>query len=196
MRLDVITPATVEPLTLAEAKLHLRVTWAKEDDLINRLIVGARQAFERDTGRQLITATYEGFIDGFPQFDDKAIDISKPPLLAVNSVTYFDPSNVLQTWLAAEYTAKAFSGPFARRGMVYPSGLNQYPLARRIPNAITINFDAGYGATAADVPDDIKEALLGWIAFHYVNREPVVTGTIATKIPGLGFDPWLEYDFG
>lgn len=196
MRLSITTPPTVEPLLLSEAKLHLRVSHAKEDALINRLIVGSREAFERETGRQLLTATYDGFLDDFPQFDHQAIDIAKPPLLAVNAVNYFDSSGTSQTWPAAEYTAQAFSGPFARRGMLFPKPDIQYPLARRIPNAVTVGFDAGYGATAGDVPDDIKEALLGWIAFHYVNREPVVTGTIATKIPGLGFDPWIEYDFG
>lgn len=196
MRLSVTTPAAVEPLDLTETKLYLRVSHVKEDALINRLIVGARQAFERDTGRQLITATYDGFLDAFPPFDRQAIDIFQPPLLAVNAVTYFDSSGISQTWSAAEYTAQPFSGSFARRGMLSPKPDFQYPLARRMPNAVTVDFDAGYGATAADVPDDIKEALLGWISFHYLNREPVVTGTIATRIPGLGFEPWLEYDFG
>lgn len=196
MRLSVTTPSTVEPLELSEAKLHLRVSHAKEDSLINRLISGSREAFERLTGRQLITATYDGFLDRFPQFDHQAINILKPPLLAVNAVTYFDSSGASQTWPAPEYIAQVFVGPFARKGMLSPNPDDQYPLARRMPNAVTIDFDAGYGPAAADVPDDIKDALLGWIAFHYVNREPVVTGTIATKIPGLGFDPWIEYDFG
>lgn len=53
-----ITPATDEPVTLAEAKEHLRVTHAEDDDLIERLITGAREFVEQQTGRALAAASY------------------------------------------------------------------------------------------------------------------------------------------
>ncbi len=56
--LTTITPATVEPVTLAEAKEHLRVTHAEDDDLIGRLITGAREFVEQQTGRALAAASY------------------------------------------------------------------------------------------------------------------------------------------
>ena len=56
MRSTLITGPIDEPITLAEAKAHLRVTIDNEDDLITRLIKGARESFERETGRQLLTA--------------------------------------------------------------------------------------------------------------------------------------------
>ncbi len=189
MRLSLVTPATIEPLTLQEAKDHLRVDFAKEDAVINRLIAGARQAFERDTPRQLSTATYKGFLDRFPRFDREPIEIAKPPLLTVAAVIYFDTSGVLQTWAASEYTVEAFAGPFAQRGMLFPKPDDVYPQTRWIPNAVTIDFDAGYGAVASDVPFEITEALLGWIGHHYNNREAVI-------VPWPGFDPWRDADFG
>lgn len=193
MRLSLVTPSTVEPLSLPEAKEHLRVSWAKEDGLINRLIAGARQAFEQHTGRQLLTASWKGFLDRFPP--GLEIDIAMPPLLIVSAVTYVDTSGVPQTWSAAEYDVEAFVGPNAQRGMITPKPDYQYPLTWRTRNAVTIEFDAGYGATAGTVPAEIKEALLGWISYHYLNREPVVTGTIATKLPDMGFEPWVDLGF-
>lgn len=53
-----VTPATVEPVTLEEAKAHLRVDHDADDGLISSLITAAREAVERFTGRALAVATY------------------------------------------------------------------------------------------------------------------------------------------
>ena len=196
MALSRTTDPTIEPLLLPETKLHLRVSFTKDDSLISRLIVGARQAIEKRTRLQLTTATWRQFFDAFPQFDHERIEIGKAPLLSVDAVNYIDTSGVLQTWPAAEYTVEAFSGPDAERGVVFPKPDMEYPQTRRIPNAVTIDFDAGYGATAADVPDEIKEALLAWIGHHYNNRELVIVGQTAARVPELGFEPWQDADFG
>ena len=188
MALSLITSSTVEPLTLTEAKDHLRVSFTKEDGLIKGLIVGAREAFERDTGRQLLTATWKQFFDAFPQFDHEKIEIARPPLLSVATVSYVDTSGVLQTWSASEYTVEAFTGPNAERGVVFPNPDDEYPSTRRRPNSVITDFDAGYGATADDVPGEIKQALLVWIGHRYNNRESVI-------IPWPGFDPWRDADF-
>jgi len=196
LRLSIITPSTIEPLTLEEAKDHLRVDFTKEDGKISGLIIGAREAFERDTGRQLLTATLKGFLDGFPEFDREPIEIARPPLLSVAAVNYIDTSGVSQTWAASEYEVEAFSGPFAQRGMLNPKPDETYPQTRRIANAVTVDFDAGYGAAAIDVPFEIKEALLAWIGLHYNNRELVIVGQTAARVPMLGFEPWQDADFG
>lgn len=195
MRLSLITSSNIEPLTLKEAKEHLRVDFDKEDVHITKLIASAREAFERDTGRQLLTATYDGFLDRFPMFDVERIEIARPPLLSVTTVNYIDTSGVSQTWADTEYTEEAYVGPFAQRGEIYPSSDETYPDERRIRNAVTIRFDAGYGPAASDIPLEIKEALLGWIGYRYNNREMVITGVNATEMPGLGFESWQDQDF-
>lgn len=196
MRFSRVTSPTIEPLSLAETKDHLRVDFAKEDALISRLIAGAREAFEDNTPRQLLTATWKEFFDAFPQFDSERIEIGKAPLLSVASVKYVDTSGVEQTWSAAEYTVEVFSGEKAPRGELFPKPDEVYPSTRRIPNAVTIEFDAGYGALQSDVPSGIKDVLLAWIGHHYNNRELVIVGQTAARMPLLGFEPWQDADFG
>lgn len=57
--LTVISPATTEPVTVEEAKQHLRVTHSADDDLIARLISSAREVIEMQTGIALAAADYE-----------------------------------------------------------------------------------------------------------------------------------------
>lgn len=61
--LRVVTQATVEPVTLDEAKLHLRAD-DDSDTLIGALITAAREIVERQTGYALAAASYEWTPEG------------------------------------------------------------------------------------------------------------------------------------
>ena len=66
MPLQLVTPPAEEPVSLADAKLHLRVDFTDDDALITSLIAAARQAAETLTGRQIVTARWKLVLDSFP----------------------------------------------------------------------------------------------------------------------------------
>lgn len=77
-----------EPITLEEAKSHLRVDIEDDDNLILNLITAARQKAESILKRALITQTWIYYPDDFP--DKDYIELPMPPLQSVSSVTYTD----------------------------------------------------------------------------------------------------------
>src|SRR5262249_39302763 len=60
-----ITPPTGEPLTLAEAKAHLRLDVADDDTYVNTLITAARQYTEEVCWRGILAQTWELVLPGF-----------------------------------------------------------------------------------------------------------------------------------
>ena len=54
MSLTLVSPPAAEPVTLAEAKSHLKLDTSDEDTLIASLITAARARAEWHTGRALV----------------------------------------------------------------------------------------------------------------------------------------------
>ncbi len=85
MGVSIITQPTVEPVSLEEAKLYLRVDATSEDDLISSLIQAAREYVETHTRRTLIYTTYRYTLDTFPgwnglNFTSQPIELPKYPV--------------------------------------------------------------------------------------------------------------------
>lgn len=163
MSLELITGPAVEPVSLADAKAYLRVDTGDEDALIARLIAAARAAAERATGRAFMAQTWRLWLDLWP--DEWAIEIPRPPLIGVNSVTTYDASGNATVVDAESYLVDVVSVPgrIVFRNAVLP------PVSLREANAIAVEFDAGYG-DADDVPAGICAGVLAWIAHLYESR--------------------------
>jgi uncharacterized phiE125 gp8 family phage protein len=84
MSLVLITPPQVEPVSLAEAKLQLRLSTSDEDDLIMRLIVGARSMLEQQLHRALITQSWTYLLDRWPQ--GSAVPLPLAPVQSIDAV--------------------------------------------------------------------------------------------------------------
>lgn len=183
--LTLVTPPAIEPFTLAAAKSHLRITSADttDDDYIeDELIQAARERCETVTNRQLITATWDYKLDGFPA--SGVIVMPKPPLLTVTSVSYVDSNGASQTFSSTLYTVRVYAGPKAQRGTVALNYGQVWPVTRDQLDAVTIRFTCGYGATAASVPRRLVMAMKLDMGTLYANREDIVVGTIVTEMPG------------
>lgn len=185
MALRLITAPTVEPVTLVEAKAHLRVDHSDDDTLIGLLIESARHYIdgpEGFLGRAIITQTWELVLDEFPTNE---IRIPLPPLQSVTSVIYDDADGNEQTVDAADYAVDTASEP----GWVVPSTAG-WPTVFEGINAVRIRFVAGYAPSIdsppdlrANVPGSIKAALLLLIGALYEHREQTIVGQATTELP-------------
>lgn len=186
---SLITGPSVEPLDLEEVKKHLRFGSTTEDSLIDAWISAARQYFEDQTGRQLITATWEYWLDQFP--GDGEIELPHPPLqpqadgppaTGVVSVKYRDTSGVLQTWAASNYVVVAPQGPQASRGRVTLADGITWPSTQPIAGAVQIRYTAGYGRAAGDVPELIRTALYMLVG-HFHRHRADSTEAALSRLP-------------
>ena len=164
MSLQLITGPAIEPVTLAEAKAHLKVDTADDDALIATQIAAARARAEWHLGRALITQSWIQWRDCWPA--DGIIELSLPPLQSVTSVTTYARDNTPTMLDPGTYQVDAVSQP----GRIVFNCDVIPPLDLRRANAIAIAFTAGYGNAATDVPAPIREALLELIAFLYEHR--------------------------
>jgi len=149
--LKLITAPAEEPISIAEAKGHLRETSTGQDALIQGLIIAAREYAETYTRRRFITQTWELLRDCFPAF---GIEMPNAPLLSVVSITYLDTAGQAQVLDQSAYLVDIKTVP----GRISPAYGEVWPPTIAQMNAVTIQFTAGYGAAAA-VPQGIKAAL-------------------------------------
>lgn len=174
MSLKLITAPTAEPVTLTEAKAHLRVIGADEDTYITALIVAARQAAEHITGRALMAQTWELALDAFKA----GISLPRPPLASITSIKYLNDAGALTTMDASAYLLDDHSEP----ARLLPAYGATWPATRNQANAVLIRYVAGY-ANAAAVPQEIKSWILLRIGLLYENRESVVAGVSIAELP-------------
>jgi uncharacterized phiE125 gp8 family phage protein len=145
------TPPADEPVSLAEAKAHLRLTQDDEDGMISRLIVAARRLVEAQTGLVLIRQGWTVSLVRWP--DDRVIRLPLAPLISIDAV-----STGGAALGASHCEADTVAGEIRLlRGAIPPAG------------AVTVSLTAGFGA-ANDVPAPIRQALLMILAHLYEQR--------------------------
>ena len=172
MGLKLVTLPEIEPVTLIEAKAHLRLDTESDDAYVSALITAARERVELFLRRALIPQVFECTIDDFPA-RDRAIDLPRPPLRSVEWIRYLDTAGELQTLDPGTYTVDASSNEIGRIALAW----NRFwPFTRYTIYAVTIRFAAGYGDAAEDVPQAIRQGILIEVSNLYENREDVVVG--------------------
>lgn len=206
MGLQLVTAPTTEPITLTEAKLHLRESDTAQDTIIQSLISAARRHIEERCRRSLITQTWLRTLDQFPTAtsgsalwapfeigiprippgDATAGDLKRKwsgirlvrgPVISITSLQFYDSTGALQTIPPNQYELDT-TAPVA---IVCPTIANPWPTVRSQLNAVLVTYLSGYGPTPADVPSDITAALKLLLGAWYENREAIATsvGTMA-----------------
>lgn len=170
---------SVEPVTLAEVKAHLRVDGSDEDDLLSALIVGAREWAENYTGRAFVDRTLRVDIPDF--YDDILLPFA--PVSAIVSVQYWDTSSpsVQQTLSSDIYDLN--------RDTVYRKHGESWECVYPRPDAVSITFKAGYASNSSpediteNIPQSVKQAMLLAIGDMYENREGKIIGVSQSTNP-------------
>lgn len=178
MGLKLVAAAANNPVTLAEAKLHLRVDGSDDDTLIEALIPAAVDWAESWLGRALIDQTWDLYLDEFPD-DDAVIKIPLPPLIEVLGLYYLDSAGVEQTIAEADYVVDAYGDP----GRLLLTATGTWPTPKEVANAVRLRFRAGYLDTSVSPavdrpPAAIKAAVLLMIGDLYANREETLAGAV------------------
>ncbi len=178
---SVTTPPSVEPLDKPTVKRHLRLEadYLEEDDDLDRLIGAARRWAELQLQRRLITTAQQLTRDRFPRA--REIELPYGPVVSVELVEYTPDGGTPQVFDDTNYLlddSKRRARIVLERGRSWPSD------TLRAAAAVTVDYTSGFGAAAADVPADIRAALLLKIESLYNNRgeEVIGIGAVALRL--------------
>ena len=169
MGVYVITPAAPF-VTLDEAKAHLRVDYADDDDLISGMIAAACAEIDgpdgdlrRAIGEQTLELRVNGaFWECSPEFE-----LPFPPLIEVEEVGYLDADGDEQIVPSDDYIVIGGAG---RPAKIAPTFNGSWPSARRGMETIRVRYRAGYQSGVADVPAPLRQAVLLMVGQFYEHR--------------------------
>jgi hypothetical protein len=216
MATQLLVPPTMEPVSLDEAKEHLRVDQEADDAYITGLVIAARQLVEDDTRRALLTQDWQLTLpDAWPTtqtyvsqqsmgyYSDglssrigkpprKLVILPRPPVQSIVSVNYLVSDFTTTLMDPSQYRlSKLDSGEWAIRpaaGITWPSLVDD-------PEAATIVFRCGYGDRPGTIPEPLRIAMLLVIAQWYDNRMPLnlILRGQATELPNAYADLVFRY---
>lgn len=153
MTVTVKTPPSIEPVTRDECKIWARIDGTELDTEIDGLIIAARTSIESILNRSLITQTLIAYYDEF-RTDGRygRINLDAGPVQSITSVKYLDAGGTEQLLPGTDYNADIIS----MFPSIYPKPGTSFPATYPGPNAVYIEYVAGYGDVGADVPEALK----------------------------------------
>lgn len=165
--LTVVTPATGSVVCAADLREFLRLYDNESDAMLSDFEKDAVDYIERYTSRYLLTTTVDLKLDYFPC----VIELRRPPVQSVTSITYLDTNGDSQTLTSSKYTVDTDREP----GLIKPAYGETWPATYTELQAVTVRFVCGY-ADADSVPQGIKTAIKWHVSGNFNgcdNRERV-----------------------
>jgi uncharacterized phiE125 gp8 family phage protein len=191
-----LTAPGMEPVTVSNAKAQMRLTIPADDSLVALLITACREHAENLTRRAFVDQVIQVTYDGFPKLG-KRIELPRPPLTAVNSITYLDLNGVQQTLDPSQYIVHndsdlmpAYITPPANTS-TWPDTLNEVGGF----GCVQINCEVGWpivnGAPSTPLP--IQQWIMVRVATLYEQREGLYFAPgVAPAIPYAFIDGLLD----
>lgn len=171
----VTAPAT-SPVSLDEAKAHLRVDHDDDNSVITGFILAAVSHLDGQgvLGRAIITQTWAQWVSQSPGW----VRLTVGTFQSLTSVQYYDADNSIQTATLSHFETR-LDGDFV---WVKPKADHTWPLAYNRNDAIKLTYVAGYGDAADDVPQSIRQSIMLMVGHWYDNREATTVGKVS-KLP-------------
>ncbi len=169
----------VEPVSLADAKTHLRVDTESDDDQILALITAAREWCENYTQRTFVHTQWTMTFDTFPW----EIELPRPPVAVASgntatTITYAMETGGTATLATSQYRVDRTAEPGVIR-TVYAGTWPSHLLDR---NSISVTWWGGYGEDGTKVPKVVRAAILMLVAYWY-ERRLAADQVAATAVP-------------
>lgn len=190
-----VTEPVVEPVTIAEAKVHLRIDadFTDDDLYLQSLITASRYYVENYVDRTLLRTQLRMKLDYFPVWD---LPLPRPPVMADPVVVQYVPSDPSLGYALTTF-ANFRTDRDATPAVLRPQWNGTWPTCRGAENDVVISWWAGYGTTGADVPVPARHAMLLILSHWYRNREAVSENRFA-PVPMsaetlLGTVNWGQY---
>jgi uncharacterized phiE125 gp8 family phage protein len=173
-----IVAPSVEPVTLAEAKVWCRIDHSDDDAMITALIVTAREECEHRIGRRIIDQQWDVPYDAFPLSDSEAIKLpfDVVAVSAIVQIAYLDTSGSPVIWSSSNYALDPYTLPgyvVLLTGKAWPTDVADSA------NAVKVRVKSGFGANAAAVPEPVKTWIKAKVAALYDNRSMVNASSVA-----------------
>ncbi len=166
------------PVTLQDAKQHLRIEHDDDDDYISFLIGAATDHLDGYTGLLGRCVVDQVWKQSFPSFG-QVFCLRLGDVRQVEEISYFDADNNLQSLSLADVTL------LRQAGRDYVRLAGSLPSAYQRPDAVSIRYRAGWAVS--DVPAALQHAILLLVGHFYENREAVSMAMNVTTLP-LGVD--------
>ncbi len=181
MSLVMTSPPAAEPVTVVDAKAHLRIDGSDEDILLASLLLTSRLHIETALSIALITQSWTLRLDAWPSV--RCVELPLSPLRTIDAVRVKNATGVANVIPAASYLVDLASRP-AR--LVWNNVTPPFP---QVPaDGIEIDMTAGFGADGDSVPAPLKHAILMLAAHWYEHRDPNDIGMDGARIPGAVSD--------
>ncbi|RMD52393.1 hypothetical protein D6827_00065 [Candidatus Parcubacteria bacterium] len=187
-----VTKPAIEPITADELRNHLHLTVDNLDDAdAYSLIATARAYCEEFLSIAFITQTWQAFFDAWPvgshnewwdgireiaytevlKAAGNMVELLPYPLQSVDQVAIYTDLNTQKIYSSATtpsladtfHVVKSATPPFITPVSTWPA---YYPR----PEAIQIDFTAGFGLAASDVPAPIRHGLLLFSSYLFTHR--------------------------
>lgn len=167
MLLTEVAPAAGLPVSLDEFKAHLRLGQGFPDDgsenaLLDIYLRSATATVEAQTGKALVRRGFRLQVATWHRDGQLVLPIG--PVTAVDAISFVGPGGPVAVASGAWALA-----PGTGRQRLTGAGFGALP---PIPggHVAELTFEAGFGATGATVPGDLRQAVLLLAAHYYEER--------------------------